>query len=79
MGSLKPWQLVLVIIAVLVLAVSLWMTVFSGSRVDFGDRVYMVDVATGDAGSAPREDLYLRHQGLLRRGGAGRSAAGPRG
>ncbi len=48
MGSLKPWQLVLVIIAVLVLAVSLWMTVFSGSRVDFGDRVYMVDVATGE-------------------------------
>lgn len=46
MGSLKPWQLVLVIVAALVLAVSLWISL-SGDKVDFGDRVYMVDVESG--------------------------------
>ena len=46
MGSLKPWQLVLVIVAALVLAVSLWISL-TGEKVDFGDRVYMVDVETG--------------------------------
>lgn len=48
MGSLKPWQLILVILGVLVLGFSLWKSLFSGSRVEFGDRVYMVDVLSGE-------------------------------
>ncbi len=47
MGSLKPWQLVLVIVAALVLAVSLWM-VFSSDRVFQPNQVVLVDVSTGD-------------------------------
>ena len=47
MGSLKPWQHVRVIDAFLVLGVSLWISIFSGGRVDIGDRVYLVDVETG--------------------------------
>lgn len=47
MGSLKPWQLVLVIIAVLVLAVSLWM-VLSNDKVYKPNQVMLVDITTGD-------------------------------
>lgn len=48
MGSLKPWQLVLVIIAVLVLAVSLWISVFSGDKIKSASSFYMIDVVTGE-------------------------------
>lgn len=47
MDGLKPWQIVLLVVAVLVLAGSLWLT-FSGSGPDFGSRVYMVDVVSGE-------------------------------
>jgi hypothetical protein len=47
MGSLKPWQLVLVIVAALVLAVSLWMTL-SGSDVPRPGEITVADVETGE-------------------------------
>ena len=47
MGSLKPWQLVLVIVAALVLAVAVWMT-FSGSDVPRPGEITVADVETGE-------------------------------
>lgn len=47
MGSLKPWQLVLVIVAFAVLGVSLWISL-SGEKVKSASSFYMVDVMTGE-------------------------------
>lgn len=47
MGSLKPWQLVLMIVATIVLAVSLWMSL-GGQKVKSASSFYMVDVLTGE-------------------------------
>jgi hypothetical protein len=47
MGNLKPWQLGLVIVAVLVLAVSLWMNL-GGSNVPRPGAVLVADVETGE-------------------------------
>ena len=47
MDKLKPWQTVLMIVAVLVLAVSVWRSM-SGESVEQPDRVSLVDIATGD-------------------------------
>lgn len=47
MGSLKPWQLILVILGVVVLGVSLWMS-FGESKVPRPKSIYVADVETGD-------------------------------
>ncbi len=47
MGSLKPWQLILVIVGVLVLGVSLWKS-FGGNELELPNRISLVDVGTGD-------------------------------
>jgi len=47
MGSLKPWQLILVIVGVVVLGVSLWMSL-GGSKVPRPNSIYVADVETGD-------------------------------
>lgn len=47
MGSLKPWQLVLLIAAVVVLFVSLWISL-SGEKVKSASSFYMIDVMTGE-------------------------------
>lgn len=48
MGSLKPWQLILVILAVVVLGVSLWFSIFGGTRLESPNSVMLADIETGD-------------------------------
>ena len=47
MGELKPWQIVLMIVAVLVLAGSLWMTL-GGRSVPNPNQIIVADVETGE-------------------------------
>lgn len=47
MGDVKPWQWIVMVAAVGVLAISVYLT-FGRGKVDMGDRVYMVDVVTGE-------------------------------
>ena len=48
MGQIKPWQIVLIVVAVAVCGVSVGMTMFGGERIKLGDRIEMADVVTGD-------------------------------
>lgn len=48
MGQLKPWQMVLIVVAVVVLGASIAWQVFGRERVDKADSVLLMDVATGD-------------------------------
>lgn len=48
MDGLKTWQKVLAVVALVVLAGSLWFTFFSGDRVRLASRVYLIDVVSGD-------------------------------
>lgn len=46
MGDVKPWQVILIVVAVLALGISVWKFAFSGG-VDLPDSVTVVDVSTG--------------------------------
>lgn len=48
MGQMKPWQLILIVIGVLVCAGSVAMYAFGGQKIQMGTRIEMVDLATGD-------------------------------
>lgn len=48
MGKVKPWQIVLIVLAVVVCGVSVGMTMFGGGGPRLGDRIEMVDLVTGD-------------------------------
>jgi len=48
MSQIRPWQAALFVVAILVLGVSLWWSVMGGERVRETDRVYVVDLASGD-------------------------------
>ncbi|MFG0307276.1 MAG: hypothetical protein ACF8Q5_13785 [Phycisphaerales bacterium JB040] len=48
MGQVKPWQIVLIVVAVVVCGVSVGMTMFGGEPIALGDRIEMADVVTGD-------------------------------
>ena len=46
MGQIKPWQIVLIVVAVAVCGVSVGMTMFGAERIKLGDRIEMADVVT---------------------------------
>lgn len=48
MGSVRPWQIGLIVLAVIVLGTSAFFTIRDPNKVEFVDEVYLVDVATGD-------------------------------
>ncbi|MFT5424899.1 MAG: hypothetical protein ACI89L_002702, partial [Phycisphaerales bacterium] len=48
MGQMKPWQLILIVVAVLVCTGSVAMYMFGGQKIQMGTRIDMVDLATGD-------------------------------
>ena len=48
MGQLKPWQIVLIVVALAVLGGSVAWTVFGGKKVDLADSMMLVDVTNGD-------------------------------
>lgn len=47
-SGIKPWQWVLMAVALVVLSVSLWRTIFSGDRVNLANKIYMVDLVSGE-------------------------------
>lgn len=46
-SGIKPWQWVLMAVALVVLSVSVWRSVFAGDRPELPDRLTLVDIATG--------------------------------
>ncbi len=56
MGQAKPWQIAVVVVGVLVLGISLFMTMFRGDRVEFSQTVMLVDVTTGKLYEVGRPD-----------------------
>ena len=48
MGQMKPWQLVLIVVAALVFAGSIAYTMFGGQKIRMGTRIELVDLVTGD-------------------------------
>lgn len=48
MGKAKPWQIALIVVALVVASVSVFMTFRKSKKVDLSHRITMVDVATGD-------------------------------
>jgi|GEM_PF-1136298 len=48
MGQVKPWQIVLIVLALIVCGVSVGMTMFGGGGPRMGDRIEMVDLVSGD-------------------------------
>lgn len=48
MGQMKPWQLILIVIGLLVCTGSVAMYVFGSPKVQTGTRIDLVDLATGD-------------------------------
>ena len=48
MGQAKPWQIVLIVIAVIGSAGSVAWTLMSRDSIQFGNRIEMVDLVTGD-------------------------------
>jgi len=48
MGQMKPWQLILIVVAGLVFAGSVGLYMFGGQKIRMGTRIEMVDLATGD-------------------------------
>ena len=47
MDRLKPWQIILLVVSLLVLIGGVWYSL-RGKGPDFGDRLYFVDLASGD-------------------------------
>jgi hypothetical protein len=48
MGKAKPWQIALIVVAMVVACVSMFMTFSKSKKVDLSHQLTMVDVATGD-------------------------------
>lgn len=53
MDKMKPWQIGLFIAAVVVLGASLAWSILGGREIDKPDRIYLVDVTTGEMYYAP--------------------------
>ncbi len=53
MDRMKPWQIGLFIAAIAVLGASLAWSFMGGQKIDKPDRIYLVDVTTGDLYYAP--------------------------
>ena len=47
MDQLKPWQKILIVVALVVLVGGIWFS-FRGKGPDFGDHIYLVDVTSGE-------------------------------
>ena len=48
MGQVKPWQVVLIVAAVVAMGVSLWYSLSDSGSVKLADELMLVDVTTGD-------------------------------
>jgi hypothetical protein len=48
MGQVKPWQVVVLVAALVALGVSVYFTMFSGPRLELADSVRMADVNSGE-------------------------------
>jgi hypothetical protein len=48
MGNVKPWQIVLMVVAVVAVGASAYFSFSGGSEVKFAKEITMVDVNTGD-------------------------------
>ncbi|MEQ8769689.1 MAG: hypothetical protein RIB60_04175 [Phycisphaerales bacterium] len=48
MGEVKPWQAVLFVLAILVVGGGIVWMVVGGSKIRTPDRIYMIDIGTGD-------------------------------
>ncbi|GJM18006.1 MAG: hypothetical protein DHS20C14_02190 [Phycisphaeraceae bacterium] len=48
MGEVKPWQAVLFVVAILVVGVGLAWMIFGGKSVNLPDRLYFIDVPSGE-------------------------------
>ena len=53
MGNAKPWQIVVLVVAVVAVATSAYFSFSGGETVKFADEVLMVDVNTGDVFAFP--------------------------
>lgn len=53
MDKMKPWQIGLFVAAVVVLGASLAWSIFGGKSIDKPDRIYLVDIKTGEMYYAP--------------------------
>ncbi len=53
MGNVKPWQIVVMVIAVVAVAASAYFTFAKGEKVKFANEITMVDVNTGDLFAFP--------------------------
>ena len=53
MGQIKPWQIVLIIVAVAAAATSAYLTLGGGAPVKLDDQVLLVDITTGDLYAFP--------------------------
>jgi hypothetical protein len=47
MGQAKPWQIAVLVVGVLVLGISLFMSIFRGGGPEFSSSIVLVDVTTG--------------------------------
>jgi hypothetical protein len=56
MGQVKPWQIAVVVVGVLVLGISLFMSVFRDDGVEFSQTIMLVDVTTGKLYEVGRPD-----------------------
>lgn len=59
MGNVKPWQIVLMVAAVVAVGVSAYLTIFNSDRVVLADRVRMVDVNTGEEFDIAPDDIRI--------------------
>ncbi len=53
MGQVKPWQIVVIIVAIAAAATSAYLTFSGGSAVQTDDHVLLVDITSGDLFSFP--------------------------
>lgn len=53
MGQIKPWQIVVMVLAIVAVGASAYFTFSGTSEVKFADEILMVDVNTGDLFAFP--------------------------
>lgn len=54
MNGAKPWQIVLIVVAVLAVSASLWYQIFGGDDLSSSDSITVVDVKTGELFKSPK-------------------------